>query len=64
MTNVHKVHETDQVVNRPNIDESKYVIWRMIRSSANDNFLPIANWFAWLIFWTIMVGGLLAYVFL
>jgi hypothetical protein len=49
---------------KPLPNAKKRVIWRMIQSSANDNMMPTTTWFAWLVFWTIMVGGLLAWVIL
>ena len=48
----------------PPTGSKKRVIWRMIQSSANDNLMPATTWFAWLVFWSIMVGGLLAWVIL
>ena len=38
------------------------VVWQMIQNSANDNLMPTLTWFSWVNFWTIFVGGVLAYV--
>lgn len=42
-------------------DPTKGMIFQIIQSSANDNVMPTTKWFTWLISWTIVVGGALAY---
>ncbi len=42
-------------------DATKGMIFQIIQSSANDNLMPTMKWFTWLITWTIVVGGALAY---
>jgi len=42
-------------------DPTRGMIFQIIQSSANDNLMPAMKWFTWLISWTIVVGGALAY---
>lgn len=42
-------------------DPTKGMIFQIIQSSANDNLMPAMKWFTWLISWTIVIGGALAY---
>jgi hypothetical protein len=42
-------------------DPTRGMIFQIIQASANDNLMPATKWFTWLISWTILVGGVLAY---
>lgn len=42
-------------------DPTQGMIYQIIQASANDNLMPATKWFTWLIAWTIIVGGVLAY---
>lgn len=42
-------------------DPTRGMVFQIIQSSANDNLMPTTKWFTRLIFWTILVGGALAY---
>ncbi|MGV8947872.1 MAG: hypothetical protein ACOH2E_00660 [Candidatus Paracaedibacter sp.] len=58
-TNRMEAAESNQQINM--IDPTKKIIFQIIQSSANDNIMPATKWFTWLISWTIVIGGALAY---
>lgn len=58
--NTSRLLKSNQAEESPH--EDNQVILRIIQASANDNMMPATHWFSWVIFWTILVGGLLAYV--
>ncbi len=58
-TTCRETRESNQQTTIP--DPKKAMIFQIIQSSANDNLMPTMKWFTWLISWTIVVGGALAY---
>ena len=58
-TNRIEITESNQQINIS--DPTKRMIFQIIQSSANDNLMPTMKWFTWLISWTIVIGGALAY---
>lgn len=61
MNETHRIETTESNQQTTISDPTKAMIFQIIQSSANDNLMPTMKWFTWLISWTIVVGGALAY---
>jgi hypothetical protein len=61
MNETHKTKPAETSRQMTISDPRKGVIFQIIQASANDNLMPAMKWFTWLISWTIVVGGALAY---
>ena len=62
MIETNKVCPLDESTLKSVPTPENQVIWKMIQNSANDNLMPTLTWFTWVVGWTIVVGGVLAYV--
>jgi hypothetical protein len=61
MNETNRIETTESNQQIDMIDPAKKIIFQIIQSSANDNIMPAMQWFTWLIAWTIVIGGALAY---
>lgn len=61
MNETNRIETTESNQQTTISDPTKRMIFQIIQSSANDNLMPTMKWFTWLISWTIVIGGALAY---
>jgi hypothetical protein len=61
MNETNRIETTESNQQIDIVDPTKRMIFQIIQSSANDNIMPAMKWFTWLIAWTIVIGGALAY---
>lgn len=61
MNKTNRIETTESNQQIDIVDPTKRMIFQIIQSSANDNIMPAMKWFTWLIAWTIVIGGALAY---